>query len=536
MTLSKEQIESFSFPLLERNGKDNSKMCLDYYEAFRQRSKKKDQQQAKIWLLFSYLLERKKKIPKQFSHITQNDARLKKIAIFYSWLCEIYDFTMKKAEKSKDDPFHFFRAGNEEKFLQSVKNYNKTDEWKTLTFSGAFSSAHFKIWSETVFRLVRSKSIPNKEKDLYLALAGDLDSLLARSPDSIDKIWAHVYSTLANAMCDKEYLIDFSKFPKSSSDFIQSAIDILHDIFEKKQHPYESLCHNNGINLSFRVHVAAVLNASNLTQLVQEYIEKVLLPNNLLGLIVFYASLTKKEDSILILSDILAALDPTDELINVLESFNISPEEVVCGIVNRLCGASLEDFEQQIDLNEFREQKIKCLDWFAIVPSLRDKAIFNARKIIRSMVLNDDYMGAKQVFDRFQQRFPSNREARCWEILLFAELEYQKWQSENDNNLTDDLKVILKNVLRFPGGWMKQCPDVDSEIGKHCIPLIANQLIEVLIEINEIQQALGVSSMICDSGNLIYDYFDKKDLMSILVKLKTAAIKGYRMNFQASIV
>ena len=481
----------YAQPLQKRDGKSPSTICKEYYTDLNNYKNRKYQEEAQVWLLLSYLHDEKLEISDFFKTVITQNPKLEPYIRFFLWLCKIYGFTRKDTGEDYS-LFEYFRSGQNELFLEKVQSIPNDEEWKVLTFTGAFSAPHFKLWRQIVYDIIKRKDIKKKNYDLYLSLAGDKKVNKKYENNIFDRMWTQIYNIICLAASEKQYSLRFSNLtPNEESQFEV----IVCSIFDNISNDIETLYLNSSYPLIFRVHVAATFNKLPI-DLLKIYVSD-LISENLIGLMIFYASLADSENSILLLKDVLAAFEPSEQLIEIIRTFGVDEAELVCQIVERLADTTVEDFDAEVSQGEITELKIKCLEWLALVPSLKARALMNVRKIICSLILQDEYEGAFIVFNKFLKIFDNKKEQKCWQILIYAETEYRNWQKSSKDDYPEssfnDLTKLLKNVINFPGGWMIDCPDVDIEIGSHCIPLIADHLFEVYMSRDEIEEARGLS-------------------------------------------
>ncbi|KAK8876312.1 hypothetical protein M9Y10_006507 [Tritrichomonas musculus] len=528
--MSEQEVLSklYAQPLLNRGEKTASEICKEYFSDLCEYKSSKYQEEARIWLLLSYLHDKSLKIPELYSNIISKNSKLELYVRFFLWLNEIYSFTRGNKEKSYSN-FEYFRSGQEEKFLEKVQSSQEEEKWKLHTFSGAFSSNHFKLWRESVYDISETKNIKKDVLDLYLSLAGDKKINKKHEHNIFDRMWTQIYYIISLALSEKQFSFKFDNLtPNKSSQFETMAISVFKNISNDI-----NVLYNDSTNpLLFRVHVAATFNQLPI-ELLQSYMTN-LFSMNLMGLSIFYASLANKDNSIFLLADFFAAFEPSKDIIDAVDSFNIDKERLICMIIERLSESTIEDFEVQIDKGEITEIKIKCLEWFSLVPSLKNRTLENVRKILSSLVINDEYEGALTVFNKFSDLFNENhkKELNCWESLILAENEYLKWSKGDKTTFStssfNSLKEVLENVIRFPPGWMVECPEVDPNVGCHCIPLIAEHLYHFYMENNETEKAMGIGIYIINPLYKIQRYFSPKSLRHFVELSKKAAIENYR--------
>lgn len=528
MNKSKVLYKLYAQPLINRKGKSPSAVCKEYYSDLNDFKERKYQEEAQIWLLLSYLHDESLEMPNLFKSIIAKNPALDKYIRYYLWLCKIYDFTRKDTD-AEYSLFEYFRSGQNEKFLEKIQAQPKSEGWEPLTFSGAVlapSASHFKLWCETAFDICKRKDIKRKDFELYLSLAGDKRANKKHESNIFDRMWSQIYSIICLASSEKQFYIRFDGLnPDEQSNFEVIALSILNNISTD----IESIYSNEDYPLIFRVHVAACFNKLPIG-LLQTYISE-LISKRLIGLIIFYSSLTDKENSVSLLADILAAFEPSEDLIDIIKQSGIDEAELICKIVERLSNTTIEDFGCEITRGEITEMKIKCLEWLALVPSLKSRTLLNVRKIISSLVIHDEYEGALEVFQKFSKHFTNKAEMECWAILIAAELDYRKWSQSDKKNYPEasfrTMKNRLQKVLSYRGGWMVDCPDVDIEVGSHCIPLVVDHLFDAYMSNDELEEARGISIHIWINYPQIKKYFNNDNLMHFILLAKEAWKESY---------
>ncbi|OHT07331.1 hypothetical protein TRFO_24496 [Tritrichomonas foetus] len=526
-TMNKEQIRLYAQPLLNKGQKKPYEICDNYYKMLINSNELSDQEEAYIWKLFSHLYDTSYKVPDYYQKKASLNPRIKNVIICFIWLSEIYDFTVPKASKRKNEPFYFLRTNQIDSFLDRIKNENPDEKWKALTFSGAFSQSHFIDWRTTVKTILKNDKINDHEKLYYKILTGDLKTLLSLSENMFDSLWGQLYSLISMAISNEAIDYKLPSKVEPTTNFEKMTFSIIKNVLSNTKN---YLLLNDVLPLHIKVHLAATKKGFVPDELLIPYIQ-LLTKEGLTGLLVFYASLANTHsNSIDILKSTFAALEPSEEFLSVLQQFKFDKVEVVNEIISHLSGATPKNFAEEISFEEFTETKIHCLDWLSLVPEMSNCALENVRKIVKSLVLDDKYDGAKIIFDRYSNMFKNLKERECWKILIYAELAYKQWKASDivDEEQTCAVKEILKNVIRFPNGWMIDCQGVESDVGKHCIPLIAEHLFDVYMRDHEAEAALGIAPMICDSSNLMMRYFDKNILMKFLMMIKKASIELYR--------
>ena len=148
----------YAQPLLNKKGESASDICKEYYSDLNEYVVLKYQEEAQIWLLLSYIHDESFAIPDFYKHIISKNPKLERYVRYFLWLCRIYNFTRNDRE-TEYSPFEYFRSGENDKFLEKVQTLPDDEGWKSLTFSGAFSSTHFKLWRETVYNISKRKDV-----------------------------------------------------------------------------------------------------------------------------------------------------------------------------------------------------------------------------------------------------------------------------------------------------------------------------------------------------------------------------------------
>jgi hypothetical protein len=479
------------------------------YSVLLHNSNSSDQiEQSRLYLLLSKLTDDKSGTIPAFSRLTLKIPLLKSHIRFFEWLCELHQSTVPDpADSVEQRAFHCLRSWDPDGFFHAVSSL--VEDWKALTFAGAFSFEHYKQWEAAAAEHIHG-AISDQERDLYLLLSGDRDICEKYSRTFEDRVWSEIFHLSCAARAGNSVSLDRANFPHPTTVYERTALSIL-------TKGVQSIVEVTDLPLEFGVHVTAAVSSPP-DSLLKPYVD-VLAGEGLLGWVVFYASLAAGDTGIDILADVFAGLkEPDEKPLELAQRIGFSPGQLAEKIVERIMHLTVNDVEGDATPEELAERKVAAVDWIALVP--KAERFPKVYETIQRLVLNSEFDTASHLFERHRTAFAlpeKAREKQCWDMLFQVEALYKDWLG--DKSVGKDLQEGLKAILRFPKGWMKECPGVSEAIGKHCVRLVARQLHEVMMEAKNFDGALGIAAMICDSGNLLERYFDRDELKTFLVDL-----------------
>jgi hypothetical protein len=510
--------------LANRRNSSPPALFKQYSDLLRDSSSPEEIEQSRLYLLLSKLTDDTSHTIPAFSRLALKIPMLKPYVRCFEWLCELHQSsTPNPSDSMEQQAFHHLRSWDPDAFFRTVSSV--AEDWKALTFAGAFSYEHYRQWEDAAAEHIHGQ-ISDQERDLYSLLSGDRQVCLKYSKTFTDRVWSEIFHLTCAARAGNSISLEGVPFPHPTTVYERAVLSIL-------TKGVRSIVDVADLPIEFTVHAAAVLSSPP-DELLKPYVD-ILVEEGLLGWVVFYASLAPGEIGIEILADVFAGLNEPDEKpLELAQRVGFSPAHLAEKIVERVMRLTVDDIEGESTREELAARKLAAVGWIGLVP--RAEVFPKVYETIQRLVLNSEFQTASQLFQRHREAFElpeKQRERQCWDMLFQVEALYADWLT--DRSVAQDLREGLKAVLRFPRGWMKECAGVDEAIGKHCIPLVARQLHEVLMEEKNFDAALGIAAMICDSGKLLETYFDKNGLKSFMVDLmKPAAIASLRQRASGS--
>lgn len=517
-----DDIIKYAIPLLSLKNKSHSDICHQYSELFLQNPDNTSQYLSQVWILLSMTSGDLISIAPNFISLVQKMPKIKIYVIFFLWLSKIYDFTGKN---SSNDVlavlFRFLRCGDHNGFFEYLQK--DKNQWKPVIFDGAFSPKSYKRWRELALEYIESKSSNENEKKVLKMLCGNKDVLNEFSLNFFDRLWTELYCMITDAMSGT-LNTDFVK-PKPENEFEKLALLLLNSKILKNQ--FDDIYNDKDVPLIMKIHMSIVFGHINM-DILDNYID-LLADNYLLEHIIFYSSLSQKENALNVIARICSGLpEPDQRVIDSSQKFGLEPCEVASSIASYTINSKINDFIGTITKEGLLHKKILSLNWMKLANATNELKLQKTRELLSCLVIDNEFSDANLVFKDNEGLFNNRYEKNCWSLLFETENRYNKWKNETKEE-TEPLIKLLYEIIKYPFGWMKKAKDVDQSVGKHCIPMVVYQLFEVLENIGEYEKALGIVCLLCDSRQIIHAYFNKNEMINLLMKVKHAAIGKYRL-------
>lgn len=520
-----DAIIDYAIPLLSLRARSHSEVCRQYAALFARNSDPTSQYLSRVWALLAIAAGGTAALPPRYAPLLRRMPQLRIYVVFLHWLSEIYDFTGAcDGSDAATAAFRCLRRGDSAAFFDAAPAGD--DKWRAVIYSGAFSPKGYKRWRALASDYAASGSASADEQRVLRALCGDRDTLSSFSRTFFDRLWAEVYCVVADAMCGT--LRTDIALPSPSSDFERLSLLLLDAKILREQ--FDDVYSDSGVPLILKMHMSIVFEQVQI-EILESYAD-MLADNYLLEHIIFYASLVERERSLGVVSRICAGLpEPDKRVIDAAQRFGFEPIDVAGAIVSYTIGAKIDDFAGAITAEELTQRKVRALRWMKLASAADAAKLAKVRELISCLAKEEEFADAYQVFREYEGLFSSKHERNCWRILLETESRYRKWK-DGDAEETDELIELLYEVIKYPYGWMKRTDEVDQSVGKHCIPMVVYQLFEVLESANQYEKALGIVCLLCDSRKVLHTYFDKSEMIKLVMKVKRAAIGKYRYNYK----
>ena len=494
--------QRLAHPLISRNGKSEAEIAKEFSDFFSEFTSLTEKREKRMWDLFSQLYSKTPKINPRYANIAKSNNELNKPIVFLQWLEEEFAIENPKPFNEENIQFYYVRTGKYQEYCEQLKD---SDKIKAAYIAGAIdyphtpSSPNFKTWRAGALKL--EPEDPN-DKELYHILAGDRTALEARITNSFDKMWVEMTVLLTKALANDPYNIKsvIASLDEPDIEFPRAVLHILRDTREE-------IATDTNLPLRFRVLASAILGNPD-REMMEEFIEP-LLEKRFIGLVFFYCSLLKEEDVVKVLSKVLAGLPSPDPIaLKTMARFSIPPNKVIEKAVDQVIEAEHDDFEDELQEDEFIQKKIDIIGWLQAA-SMENMAERKVRKLLTYFALKKNFKACSLLLKSRGEVLTNKNEIDAWNILIVAELHPTK------ENLTA--------VLNFKGGWMQNC-EVEDRLMAFVIPLVANQLLDAYISEGSLYNPLIVFGLIGYPPKNFSKYIPKEEALKLLLRAKDIAI------------
>ena len=491
--------QKLAHPLIYRNGKAESEICLEYSNFFADFSSEPEKKEKRLWDLIGELYSKHPKINSRYEKLARQNPELNKPIVFLQWLEDEYHMNNELPKEPENIPFYYARTGRYTDYF----SYLEKNHWeqKAAYCAGALDYLPFAQWRQSAMILEPETST---DKEFYHILCGDRSFLQQRVKTGFDTIWLELTVLLTQALAREPYNIQtvVNSLSDPSDSYQSQVLHVFKDTLQEL--PNDEL-----LSLRFRVHASAIFGTINKT-IVQEFCAP-LIEKRFIGLVFFYCSLLEEDDSIKVISRVLIGLPAPDKsAIATMERFSIHPNKVIEKAIDQVIEAEREDFDDYLAEDEFITKKINIIDWLQVA-NMENLAERKVRKLLGYFTLKKDFVSCDVLMKTHGKVLKDEVEANSWQALIKAELE------PNEEN--------LYGVLQFKGTWMKGC-EVEEKVMRFVIPLIVEQLFDIYAKQGNILQSMIVFAVAANPSRDFDRYFPKEEVKKLLLKAKEMMIKN----------